>query len=1473
MANRQDISAHDVFISWTGADTALKQKIADSLKRKRLTVLLSDEQCQGDFEEWSREAATSAHIFLTIVTDNALNSDGMTWELKAIGDKLCNNESEKWEEMILPICQNLDVFQKYKDKFPPEAQKKLKNLSAITFNTDPRTDPGTDLSGKLTEKCLDEIYTKAVNRIISRFHTRYLTQCRRNHIKLISLLMQNVADKQYNFDDLYVPRSITEIGEDGQPLDSYGTPEPLLSPDGVSFVHGTTGCGKTQYIHQIRRYAGDTKLVLSLSCAKIAEKTDGLFDLMYREYHRLCGERDFYTKDNFRRTLNTIPLILILDGMDEIASQTATRHFVEKIERYYETDHSNLSLIFTSRNEKDGALISFGTKRSFRLELLEEDEVETLGNNLFRLFKKPEKGTEFYDKVKNFNDKIRKNPLLLSQLALVYHETNALPNTIVGILSAVFDLVLNTDHMRHEYLAAIPNRYRDMVEHDVNDILNQFARNRYEKKITNPSQREIVRLFGNILRNKYEEDDSACQQRISFLLDYLHKRAILVEDDFYHKMFLEYFAARAYFEDTCSEYDDPKSINVRAVQRLFSHYHDEYWSSVIKLFLIKADSVLNEEEVCALYHVILNDCDIRDYTLLLEICKEPLTHPRAAREAIALDLLIKSADGRLPAYGPLFWYVPTYGLTRELLLAAWELSGNEKALALTRDVCFLFGKYTAADVTDEVDGTALFHAAKEKLTGVRYALCSLFYTGEGDVTIGAKLYPRCFNTAEAHAFMTHGHGAFGRMDAAFEDELGLFSHETYPEVNGEYIGFLSCPYHKETMEQRLNQKSCAKVSVLALTPTENEALQYIAFLRSSIRVFYIAENIRTIEAYAFSHMPLELLTVEIDENNRFYAPKGIRRITLPKDLLVLKGSFSEFQELEDVILPKGLLEIGDDAFLNCKKLAIHKLPETLQAIGDRAFYGCTGITIDRLPDGLTEIGDGAFLGCTGITIDRLPHGLTEIEAYSFAKCPGITIDKLPDGLTEIGDHAFQDCIGITIDRLPDKLAEIGDHAFQNCTGITIDRLPDGLNKIGFLAFQGCTKITEMQIEKFPKISWPSYNIFSGCTNLKRVIISQNHRNQICRIFDPSNQIEYICLETRKPFKSNDINSNTLTISKGVKHIESHAYSNQNIEKVVFPNTLRSIGKHAFEKCINLTEITLPPKIVEIGDYAFYQCFKLSIDEFPKKLRVIGDCAFSSCAYISSIKFSNSLKKIGDHAFYSCHNLSSIELPNSLTEIGIGAFAACSNITSVKFPDNLTKIKDFTFALCSNITSIKFSDSLTEIENNAFLGCTNITIDKFPPKISRIDAMAFKECINITIDTLPEGLTELGLGAFEGCTGITKMELPKNLLEIRAFTFINCTNLRTIHIPESVTSIGFHAFAECSSLESVAFHSRVKCIDAYAYHNCVSLRELRIPTTVAKIGDGAFVGCTGLTSVEISANFRHDVARIFGDIDPEIIHFI
>lgn len=103
-------------------------------------------------------------------------------------------------------------------------------------------------------------------------------------------------------------------------------------------------------------------------------------------------------------------------------------------------------------------------------------------------------------------------------------------------------------------------------------------------------------------------------------------------------------------------------------------------------------------------------------------------------------------------------------------------------------------------------------------------------------------------------------------------------------------------------------------------------------------------------------------------------------------------------------------------------------------------------------------------------------------------------------------------------------------------------------------------------------------------------------------------------------------------------LSNSAFANKTeLEKVILPDTLKTIGEHAFYNCTGLTEIEAPG-IEQIGYSAFY-----------------------GCHYLKKVTWSVSLKSIGDSAFASCTRLRSLSVPASCEYIGTDAFMACESL--------------------------------------------------------------------------------------------------------------------------------------------------------------------------------------------------------------------
>lgn len=88
---------------------------------------------------------------------------------------------------------------------------------------------------------------------------------------------------------------------------------------------------------------------------------------------------------------------------------------------------------------------------------------------------------------------------------------------------------------------------------------------------------------------------------------------------------------------------------------------------------------------------------------------------------------------------------------------------------------------------------------------------------------------------------------------------------------------------------------------------------------------------------------------------------------VPNGVVKLGGSVFYNGEMREIILPDGLLEIGDRAFSGCRNLQEIVLPDGLLTIGNNAFSLCKKLEKMNIPNSVISIGFKAFNGCSSLT--------------------------------------------------------------------------------------------------------------------------------------------------------------------------------------------------------------------------------------------------------------------------------------------------------------------------------------------------------------------------------------------------------------------------------------------------------------------------------------------------------------------------
>ena len=211
--------------------------------------------------------------------------------------------------------------------------------------------------------------------------------------------------------------------------------------------------------------------------------------------------------------------------------------------------------------------------------------------------------------------------------------------------------------------------------------------------------------------------------------------------------------------------------------------------------------------------------------------------------------------------------------------------------------------------------------------------------------------------------------------------------------------------------------------------------------------------------------------------------------------------------------------------------------------------------------------------------------------------------------------------------------------------------------------------------------------------------------------------------------------------KPVTGIADNAFkSNTEIDSVLIPDGVESIGANAFYGCGYLTKVVIPDSVKSIGSSAFYNCSGITRVDYsgditgwlnisglynlmeyvssslelyfggikvegdiiiPEGVTSIPDYAFSDMTGITSVTIPDSVTSIGRSAFYDCSGLKSVTIGNGVTSIGYYAFQNCSRLKSVTIGNGVTSIGNYAFSGCSSLTSVTIPDSVTSIGSSAF----------------------------------------------------------------------------------------------------------------------------------------------------------------------------
>lgn len=260
---------------------------------------------------------------------------------------------------------------------------------------------------------------------------------------------------------------------------------------------------------------------------------------------------------------------------------------------------------------------------------------------------------------------------------------------------------------------------------------------------------------------------------------------------------------------------------------------------------------------------------------------------------------------------------------------------------------------------------------------------------------------------------------------------------------------------------------------------------------------------------------------------------------------------------------------------------------------------------------------------------------------------------------------------------------------------------------------------------------------------------------------------------------------------------------------------------------NEAEVTIPSEIDGLpvtalsgysgnGTYGVFEDKYIVSVEIPDTVTSIGGHAFDSCSKLLAIKISENVTNIGDSAFYGCTSLTSVNIPDSVETLGSSAFSGCDNLHTVRL--GADTVGAYAFSGDDKLTDITISDNVKSIGSYAFSGCTKLENITAPDSVKDMGEAVFYGCSSLSDVKLPNDITSL-LSSEEW------VHSGSSLYSVMRGFFEGCTSLKSIVIPYYVTSIGENAFSD-APLESITIGARLSSMDNVPL-NLSSLKEIKV----------------------------------------------
>lgn len=366
----------------------------------------------------------------------------------------------------------------------------------------------------------------------------------------------------------------------------------------------------------------------------------------------------------------------------------------------------------------------------------------------------------------------------------------------------------------------------------------------------------------------------------------------------------------------------------------------------------------------------------------------------------------------------------------------------------------------------------------------------------------------------------------------------------------------------------------------------------------------------------------------------------------------------------------------------------------------------------------------------------------------------------------------------------------------------------------------------------------------------------------------------------------------------VKSFNTSSFANKtNLQTIVLPEGLETIGNNAFENDTNLEKVDFSKNnsLVNINEKAFYNC-GFTTFEFLDTIKYIGISAFENNSNLEQIKFTitSNLETLDYLAFANCDKLSDVTLPKSLLRltfntflntpyyeveqmgskeyyvfndtlyfvndvnlnkitnfnsgsfknVGAYAFSEQKNLVSLDLPNTVETLLKNALSGLNKIQHLQLPNSLKNINEGALEGLS-IVLNLEDTSIASLRARSFANYLYSSIK-LPSSINYVASSSFKDYTGDVEFN-SNSSVRINSAAFEGYLG-KNVDFKNTITSISDKCFNQAINLKEVNGLEKVTTIGQNAFANCSKLEKISLPNTLTRISNRAFLGCTSIKSL-------------------------